>query len=116
FFDMFGAPNRPAFELNNGRYPAAGRAERQRIAGEILRNNVSISPTRLSRLVDIRFTSPSPQMSARIANAWAENFIQTNLDRKVQSTSYGREQLQQQLAEYKDRLDESQRQLVAYAS
>ena len=116
FFDMFGAPKTPAFELSNGRYPAAGRAERQRIAGEILRDNVSISPTRLSRLVDIRFTSPDPQLSARVANAWAENFIQTNLDRKVQSTSYGREQLQQQLAEYKDRLDESQRQLVAYAS
>src|SRR5690606_1004818 len=59
---------------------------------------------------------PDPQFSMRVANAWAENFIETNLERKVQSTSYGREQLQRQLIEYKDRLDESQRQLVAYAS
>ncbi len=116
FFEMFGAPDNPAFKLQNGRYPAAGRAERARIAGEILLDNLSVNPTRLSRLVDIDFTSPSAPLSTRIANAWAENFIQTNLERKVQSTSYGREQLQRQLAEYKDRLDQSQRQLVAYAS
>lgn len=116
FFEMFGAPKTPAFEVNNGRYPAAGRAERVRQAGEILLENVSIAPTRMSRLVSISFTSPSPQLSARIANAWAENFITSNLERKSNSTSYGREQLQQQLAEYKARLDESQRQLVAYAS
>lgn len=116
FFDMFGASKGPAFELSEGRYPAAGRADRERVAAEALLDNLSIEPTRLSRLVSIRFTSPDPQLSARVANAWAENFIQTNLERKVQRTSYGREQLQRQLAEYKDRLDQSQRQLVAYAS
>ncbi len=72
--------------------------------------------TRLSRLVNINFTSPDPAFSARVANAWGENFITSNLERKVQSTSYGREQLQRQLADYKDRLDELQRQLVNYAS
>jgi len=118
FFEMFGAAEEgePAFRLNNGRYPAEGRAQRQRIAGEILLDHVSIEPTRLSRLVDIRFTSPDPAFSARVANTWAENFIETNLERKLQATSYGRDALQRQLAEYKQRLDESQRQLVAYAS
>ncbi|WBY07968.1 polysaccharide biosynthesis tyrosine autokinase [Sphingomonas sp. 7/4-4] len=75
-----------------------------------------MEPTRLSRLVDIRFTSPDPSFSAKVANAWAENFIQTNLERKVQATSYGRNLLQQQLGQLKERLDASQRQLVAYAS
>ncbi len=117
FFEMFGVSSEdPAFDLANGRYPAAGRATRQRVAGEILLDNLSIEPTRLSRLVEIRFTSPDPAFSTRVANAWGENFIETNLERKVQATSYGREQLQQQLAEYKDRLDESQRLLVGYAS
>lgn len=106
----------PALQLVNGRYPAFGRATRQRIAGSTLLRNVSIDPTRLSRLVDIRFTSPDPVLSARIANAWADNFIQTNLERKVQATSYGRNLLQRQLGQFKEKLDESQRQLVAYAS
>lgn len=117
FFEMFGEMrDEPAFQLANGRFPAAGRDERRRVAGEILLNHVSINPTRLSRLVAIQFTSPDPQFSAKIVNAWGENFIQTNLERKVQATSYGRDVLQRQLAEYKERLDESQRQLVAYAS
>lgn len=117
FFEMFGVvSDMPAFQLANGRYSAAGRAERQRVAGQILRNNMSVNPTRLSRLVDIAFISPDAAFSARVANAWAENFIQTNLERKTQATSYGRNLLQRELAQAKERLDESQRQLVTYAS
>ena len=117
FFERFGAESdAPEFERINGRYAAQGRKTRVRAAGEILRAHISIAPTRLSRLVDIHFTSPDRSFSAKVANAWAENFIQTNLDRKVQATSYGRNLLQRQLAQAQERLDESQRQLVSYAS
>ena len=117
FFKRFGAgADTAAFNVVNGRYPAGGRPERQRVAGKVLLDNLSITPTRLSRLVDIAFTSPDPIFSARVANAWAENFIQINLERKVQATSYGRNLLQQQLSQAKERLDGSQRQLVNYAS
>ncbi|WP_242201514.1 GumC family protein [Sphingomonas hankookensis] len=117
FFELFGHSSKEqAFQIVNGRFPAAGRAERQRVAGEILLRNLSINPTRMSRLVDVAFTSPDSALSARVANAWADSFIQINLERKVQATSYGRNLLQRQLALQKERLDESQRQLVAYAS
>lgn len=117
FFERFGlTDDRPSLRLTNGRYPVAGRAERQRLAGETLLRQLDVVPVRLSRLVDIRFTSPDAAFSAKVANAWAENFIQTNLERKVQATSYGRNLLQRQLAQLKERLDESQRQLVGYAS
>lgn len=117
FFALFEKPkDETAFKLVNGRYAASGRATRQRVAGEILLKHLSIDPTRLSRLVDIRFTSPDPELSAKVANAWAENFIQTNLERKIQASSYGRDLLQRQLAQLKQKLDESQRQLVDYAS
>lgn len=117
FFELFGVTSdKPAFQISNGRYLAGGRAERQRVAGAILRKNLSVNPTRLSRLVDIAFTSPDASFSAKVANAWADNFIQTNLERKTQATSYGRNLLQRQLGQAKERLDESQRQLVTYAS
>jgi succinoglycan biosynthesis transport protein ExoP len=117
FFALFGSTNgKPAFQTINGRYGANGHGERQRVAGTILRENLSINPTRLSRLVDIAFTSPDSSFSARVANAWADAFIQTNLERKAQATSYGRSLLQRQLGQAKERLDESQRQLVTYAS
>lgn len=117
FFEMFGfVSDAPAFRVTNGRYPAASRSERQRVAGEILRRNLTVEPIRLSRLVNVTFTSSDAEFSAKIANAWAEIFIQTNLERKVQATSYGRNLLQRQLGIQKERLDESQRQLVTYAS
>lgn len=116
FFERFGVDqDKPAFQRVDGRYPSSSRAERQRIAGEILLKHLRIDPTRLSRLVDISFTSPDSAFSAQVANRWAQSFIETNLERKVQATSYGRAALQRQLAQLKDRLDESQRQLVAYA-
>lgn len=117
FFALFDVKSKdPAFQIVNGRYQAAGNAERRRIAGKILLSHIDVSPARASRLVDIRFTSPDAAISAKVSNAWAENFIQTNLERKVQATSYGRNLLQGQLAQFKDKLDASQRQLVGYAS
>lgn len=116
FFERFGVKqDAAAFRQVNGRYSGAGRAERMRVAGEVLLKNATIDPTRLSRLVAIRFTSPDAIFSQKVANAWAENFIQTNLERKVQATSYGRNLLQRELGQVKERLDESQRQLVTYA-
>lgn len=118
FFEMFGVgrEDQGPFALVNNRYTAAGRSERLRIAGDILRSHIEISPARLSRLVDLYFTSPDASFSARVVNAWADAYIQTNLERKSQATSYGRNLLQRQLAQAKERLDESQRQLVNYAS
>lgn len=117
FFELFGeVTDSPAFDKQNGAYSASGREMRRRIAGEILLENLWVDPTRLSSLVNIHFTSPEPEFSTRVANSWGESFIKTNLERKVQSTSYGRDLIQGQLAEYKDRLNESQRQLVTYAS
>jgi capsular exopolysaccharide synthesis family protein len=117
FFEMFGVTaDEGAFERTAGQYGAQGRNARVRIAGELLKGNLTVDPTQMSRLVDIRFTSPKAEFSAKVANAYAENFIQTNLERKIQATSYGRDLLQRQLGQSKERLDESQRQLVRYAS
>ena len=117
FFALFRASSKdPAFQQVEGRYAASGLAARQRLAGAILLKQLSVEPTRLSRLVDLKFTSPDPVFSARVVNAWGDNFIRTNLERKIQATSYGRNLLQRQLAQFREKLNESQRQLVAYAS
>jgi succinoglycan biosynthesis transport protein ExoP len=117
FFKLFGFPKQdPAFQVVGDRYSAAGRTTRQRIAGQTLLGHLGVVPTRLSQLVEVNFVSPDPDLSARVANAWADNFIQSNLERKVQATSYGRNLLERQLGQMKEKLDQSQRQLVGYAS
>ena len=83
---------------------------------KILRDNLSISPIRLSRLVDVRWTSPDPALSTRVANAWAAGFIEGNLERRFEATSYARRFLEQRLAQLRSRLEQSERQLVGFAS
>lgn len=96
---------------------AAAQAERRRnLAIATLQANLSVNPVRGSRLVAVGYDNPDPVVAARVANGFAENFIQANLDRKYESSSYAREFLEERIAQTKGRLEEAERQLVAYAA
>lgn len=92
------------------------RNKRIRKAGEVLLKHVDISPIRLSRLVEVSFTSPDPALSAKVANAWSANFIESNLERRFQATSYARKFLEGRLGQLRQKLEESERLLVGYAT
>lgn len=68
-----------------------------------------------SRIVTVAFTSPSPELSARLANTFVSEYVQDGLDRKLKSSGYAREYLASELAEAKIRLEESERELNDYA-
>jgi len=91
-------------------------AARSEIVLEAVQDNLGVQPVRGSRLVGVSFDSPDPALSARVANAFAENFIQSNLDRKFESSSYAREFLEERLAQTKTTLEDNERRLVAYAT
>tara|TARA_R110002051_G_scaffold11314_1_gene41255 strand:+ start:954 stop:3221 length:2268 start_codon:yes stop_codon:yes gene_type:complete len=100
-----------------GRGGTAGRvANRRALVLSTVQKNLGVSPVRGSRLVTVSFTSPSPQLSAQVANAFAEHFIQSNLDRKFDSSSYARQFLEDLITQTKTKLEDSERQLVAYAT
>ena len=94
---------------------AADRRKRLEIAEDILLNNVSIAPIKGSSLVDVSFESPNAVLSAKIANAWVDQFIESKLDRRFDSTADARAFLEKELAKLRARLEESERQLVLYA-
>ncbi|MGQ2929075.1 MAG: Wzz/FepE/Etk N-terminal domain-containing protein, partial [Sphingopyxis sp.] len=54
----------------------------------VLGSMVQIKPVIGSALVDISVSTPNPELSAKIANSWAENFIAGNLERRYDSASY----------------------------
>lgn len=83
---------------------------------EGLLDNVTIEPVRGSSLVDVRFSSPSPNLSARIAGAWVSEFIELSIERRFAATNDARVFLRSQLAELRERLEDSERQFVTYAS
>ncbi len=82
----------------------------------VLLDNIQIDPVQNSNLVDITFVSPSPAFAAKIANAWADGYVDANLDRRFGATIEARQFLEQRLAELKKRLEESERSLIAYAA
>lgn len=87
--------------------------DRESILGS-LRGSMQVDPVPNSRLVRIHVTGPDPALAARMANAWAESYIKTNLERKVDASAYARTFLEQELAKAKIRLEESENSLVQY--
>ncbi|MFJ6023042.1 GumC family protein [Brevundimonas sp. NPDC092305] len=98
------------------RSAAAQAAQRRETVIRTMQKNLGVAPVRGSRLVLVSFDSPDPVLSARIANAVAENFIQSNLDRRYESSSYAREFLEDRIEQTKARLADAERQLVVYAT
>ena len=77
--------------------------------------NVSIRPVAGTRLVDISYLDPSPVRAQRIANAYGEAFINSNLDKRFEATSYAKTFLKDQLQQLKIRLEESEQAMLAFA-
>ncbi len=82
----------------------------------LILGNTSVRQQGLSRLVNLEFTSPSPELSARIVNALAENFQTLSLERRFESSSYARQFLEERLAQVKQKLEDSEKELVAYGA
>ena len=82
---------------------------------ELVRQGLVIEPVRNSRLVKIDFDSSDPQFSAKVANALAEAFIASGLERRFGASSYAKNYLEGQLKSVKAKLEASERQLVAFA-
>ena len=82
---------------------------------KLLQDNLSVSLPRNSRLMTLSFASPDPATAARVANAYADRYAVSNLQRKFNATSYARTFLQGQLGEAKRRLEQAERASIDYA-
>jgi capsular exopolysaccharide synthesis family protein len=91
------------------------RQAREGAAAGLVQGSVTVAPQRDSSLISIAVESDNPELAARLANAYADNFIQSNMERRYEATSYARNFLQQRIAAVKTRLEQSERQLVDYA-
>jgi capsular exopolysaccharide synthesis family protein len=94
---------------------AGDRQRRERSAAGLLMGHLTVEPVRGSSLVQLSFDSPDPALSATIVNSIAKNFISSTLNRRFQATAYARQFLQQQIETTRQKLEASERALVAYA-
>jgi capsular exopolysaccharide synthesis family protein len=100
-----------------GQGASNSQAAKGRLASitEKFEGGYSVEPVRNSQLVAINYDSPDPEFSQRAANAFAEAFIASNLERRFDSTSYAKSYLEDRLQELKLKLEESERKLVEFA-
>ena len=90
-------------------------AQREEAVAAVLRENLEVEPPENSRVVRLSFSSPDATLSARIANAFAEEYIRGSLQGRFESSSYAREFVSGQLGEARERLETSERELNAFA-
>ena len=84
-------------------------------AANMVRGGLSVSPKPSTRLVNVAFVSTDPAFAARAANAVADGYIASEIDRRFGASSYAKTYLEEQLAIAKGRLEESERTLVDFA-
>jgi capsular exopolysaccharide synthesis family protein len=108
----------PAFfasqEIENVGQGASAR-QLNDLAVSLVMNNLSVNIPRDSRVVSLTWESTDPRMSALVVNTYAAEFIQSDLQRKYDSSSYARTFISEQLATTKQKLEESERALNAYS-
>ena len=81
----------------------------------LLQDGLEVDLPASTRIARIGFTSLDAEMSARIANAFAEEFIQANLQRSYNSSAYARNFVADQLDEARANLEQSENDLNDYA-
>lgn len=94
---------------------SGSRSANVRAAVSKLVSGIEVEPVKGSRLIDVSFSSESPVLTARVANSLATNFINSNLERRYEASSYARDFLQRRIASLKAELEGSERKLIAYA-
>ena len=90
------------------------QAQREQVV-DALQRNLTVKLPVDSTVVNITFESPDRQLSAKVANSFADNYIVSNLQRKYNTTAYARRFLSQQLQQTRQRLEESERAIIDYA-
>ena len=83
---------------------------------DYVNGNLDIQPVRNTRLVQINFDSASPALAAKIANSLADNFIAQNLEHSYNASAYARKYLEGRLAQLKQKLADSEAELVKIAT
>ena len=84
-------------------------------AAAAIAGGVRIDVVTGSRLINITYESRDPALAATVANAVADNYIASNLERKYESSAFARKFLDQRLTQTKAALEKSERDLVEYA-
>jgi succinoglycan biosynthesis transport protein ExoP len=78
---------------------------------KFVEDNLEVSPKRNSMLIGISFMSPDRQLSQSIANAFVEEFVHWNMEKKLEASQLAREFLMKQIDRAKISLEKAEEDL-----
>ena len=77
--------------------------------------SLTVEPVRKSRLVRLHFDSTDPFFAAKAVNTLSQAFINMNLERRFEASSYAKTFLEEKLLQTKVKLEDSERELVNFS-
>ncbi len=111
FRGLFGSDNKEAPETDRA---ALEERKIDRLV-RIFSGNLSTSPIRNSRLVDVSFTSRDPKLAAQVVNQLAKEYIEMNFLTKLEATTTATEFLKKQMTDMKANVEKSEEELVRFS-
>lgn len=79
----------------------------------LLQKKLDVKPSRESNLININYSGASPEFAATMANAFAQAYVDVNLDLRVEPARQSAQWFDIQTRQYRERLDKAQAALSA---
>ncbi|HZH06173.1 MAG TPA: chain length determinant protein EpsF [Lautropia sp.] len=92
----------------------SGAGSIRQFFSELLRKRLEVKPSRQSTVLSITFSGNDPEFSAAVANAFAQAYIDTNIEMRVEPATQQSKWFDEQTSQLRERLDTAQRALTAY--
>ena len=120
--EKLGLPEKAARKANAGPKKKNGKpvdpkdpALTRRLAESLIKR-IIVTPVRLTRLVEVGYSDPDPEMAAQTVNALFEAFIDLNVEAKYAATAQASEFLTTQIQAYRSDIETAQQQLQSYGA
>lgn len=81
---------------------------------ELLQKKLDVKPSRESNVISITYSGSSPEFSAAMANAFAQAYIDVNLELRIEPARQNAKWFDEQSKQYRERLDTAQKALSDY--
>ena len=106
-------PERFGFGETELKAPADEAAISKGVIGAV-QGRLQVEPVRLSQLIRVSFEAHDPELAAKVANAFAETFIESDLDARYQMTQKASDWLAERLRGLRQKVEASERALQQY--
>lgn len=91
-----------------------GKGSLESFYGGILKRKLDVKPSRESSVISISFSGNDPKFSAQVANAFAQAYIDTNIDLKVEPAKQYAQWFDDRTKQLREKLETAQTRLSEY--